>query len=46
MTITINKHVPNFDVEDVRKSFPGIDKGSICLNNGSGALIYKGVIER
>ncbi|KAJ5809930.1 aminotransferase [Penicillium pulvis] len=45
MTITINKHVPNFDVEEVRKRFPGIDKGSICLNNGSGALIYKGVIE-
>ncbi|KAJ5564676.1 aminotransferase [Penicillium frequentans] len=45
MTITINKYVPNFDVEDVRKRFPGIDKGSICLNNGSGALIYRGVIE-
>lgn len=44
--MTINKHLRNFNIEAVRKQFPGLDKGSICLNNGSGALVYRGVIER
>ncbi|KAJ6140273.1 aminotransferase [Penicillium samsonianum] len=43
--MTINKHLRNFNIEAVRKQFPGLDKGSICLNNGSGALVYRGVIE-
>lgn len=44
--MTINKHLRNFNIDAVRKQFPGLDKGSICLNNGSGALVYRGVIER
>ncbi|GFF30143.1 probable cysteine desulfurase [Aspergillus udagawae] len=43
--MTITNHRRDFDIETVRKQFPGLDKGSVCLNNGSGALVYKGVIE-
>ncbi|KAL4929912.1 pyridoxal phosphate-dependent transferase [Aspergillus undulatus] len=34
-----------FDVETVRKEFPGLGSGAVCLNNGSGALVYRGAIE-
>ena len=44
--MTISKSLHNFDIEAVRKQFPGLDKGSVCFNNGSGALVYKGAIER
>jgi hypothetical protein len=44
--MTITKHRRDFDIEAVRRQFPGLDKGSVCLNNGSGALVYKGVIEK
>lgn len=44
--MTISKPLHNFDIEAVRKQFPGLDKGSVCFNNGSGALVYKGAIER
>ncbi|KAJ5117105.1 aminotransferase [Penicillium atrosanguineum] len=43
--MAITKHLPSFDIEAVRNQFPGLDKGLICLNNGSGALVYKGAIE-
>ncbi|KAL8953300.1 MAG: hypothetical protein Q9222_000824 [Ikaeria aurantiellina] len=43
MTVTNGYH--KFDIEHVRKQFPGLDKGSVCFNNGSGALVYKGAIE-
>ncbi|KAG4433957.1 hypothetical protein IFR05_010570 [Cadophora sp. M221] len=36
---------PHLDVEAVRKQFPGLASGAICMNNGSGALVYKGAIE-
>ncbi|KAG6010352.1 hypothetical protein E4U21_006916 [Claviceps maximensis] len=39
------KRFPKLAIDVVRKQFPGLDKGTICLNNGSGALIYKGVID-
>ncbi|KAJ5174137.1 aminotransferase [Penicillium canariense] len=41
-----NKDLHVFDIEAVRKQFPGLDAGSVCLNNGSGALVYRGAIER
>ncbi|KAG5929982.1 hypothetical protein E4U42_003636 [Claviceps africana] len=41
----IPKRLPNLAIDVVRKQFPGLDKGSICFNNGSGALIYKGAID-
>ena len=34
------------DIDVVREQFPGLGSGSICLNNGSGALVYSGAIER
>jgi hypothetical protein len=34
------------DIDAVRKQFPGLGSGSVCLNNGSGALVYRGAIER
>ncbi|OQD87265.1 hypothetical protein PENANT_c006G09970 [Penicillium antarcticum] len=43
--MTVSHHLPKLDVEAARTHFPGLDKGSICLNNGSGALVYRGVIE-
>ncbi|OGM41894.1 cysteine desulfurylase [Aspergillus bombycis] len=43
--MTINKHLQHFDTQTVRKQFPGLEKGAVCLNNGSGALVYKGAIE-
>ncbi|KAG6018255.1 hypothetical protein E4U41_003989 [Claviceps citrina] len=43
--MTIPKRLSNFAIEAVRKQFPGLDKGSICLNNGSGALAYRGAID-
>ncbi|KAG6141346.1 hypothetical protein E4U12_004957 [Claviceps purpurea] len=41
----IPKRIPKFAVDVVRKQFPGLEKGSICLNNGSGALVHRGVID-
>ena len=46
MTMTINKSLQHFDTQAVRRQFPGLEKGAVCLNNGSGALVYKGAIER
>lgn len=43
--MTIRKRLPQFAIEAVRKQFPGLNKGSVCLNNGSGALVYQGVID-
>ena len=44
--MTVTKVRNNFDIEAVRREFPGLEQGSICFNNGSGALVYKGAIER
>lgn len=41
-----NKDINALDVEAVRKQFPGLETGEVCMNNGSGALVYKGAIER
>ncbi|KAK2612061.1 hypothetical protein QQS21_001910 [Conoideocrella luteorostrata] len=41
----IRKQLPNFVVEAARKQFPALGKGVICLNNGSGALVHRGVME-
>ncbi|KAL8709372.1 MAG: hypothetical protein Q9220_005866 [cf. Caloplaca sp. 1 TL-2023] len=43
--MTISNGLHKFDIEGVRKQFPGLEKGAICFNNGSGALVYKGAIE-
>ncbi|KAG5999541.1 hypothetical protein E4U43_002009 [Claviceps pusilla] len=43
--MTAPRRLANLAIDVVRKQFPGLDKGSVCLNNGSGALIYKGVID-
>jgi selenocysteine lyase/cysteine desulfurase len=43
--MTISKSIHSFDVNAVREQFPGLLKNTICLNNGSGALVYKGAIE-
>ncbi|KAK2865225.1 hypothetical protein FQN49_003788 [Arthroderma sp. PD_2] len=43
--MAITRHPHSLDIKAVRKQFPGLDNGSVCLNNGSGALIYKGAIE-
>jgi hypothetical protein len=44
--MTISTAAPGFDVSAVREQFPALLKDTICLNNGSGALVYKGAIER
>ncbi|KAF4227423.1 hypothetical protein CNMCM6805_003035 [Aspergillus fumigatiaffinis] len=43
--MTISNTIHSFDVNAVREQFPGLLKNIICLNNGSGALVYKGAIE-
>ncbi|EFY94725.2 Pyridoxal phosphate-dependent transferase, major domain protein [Metarhizium robertsii ARSEF 23] len=43
--MNIRTRLPNLVIETVRKQFPGLNKGLICLNNGSGALVHKGVME-
>ncbi|KAL4750525.1 hypothetical protein BDW72DRAFT_203797 [Aspergillus terricola var. indicus] len=43
--MTISKDLHGFDIEAVRKQFPGLGSGTVCLNNGSGALVYRGAIE-
>ena len=43
-TLCNDRH--GFDVEAVRKQFPALNAGTVCFNNGSGALVYKGAIER
>ncbi|RYO82547.1 hypothetical protein DL766_000300 [Monosporascus sp. MC13-8B] len=40
-----NNGLRGLDIEAVRKQFPGLDAGAVCLNNGSGALVYRGAIE-
>ena len=45
-TRTPTNGLRGFDIDAVRKQFPGLNSGSTCLNNGSGALVYSGVIER
>ena len=45
-TWTPTNGLPGLDIDAVRKQFPGLGSGSICLNNGSGALVYRGAIER
>lgn len=44
--MAISRRLPQLAFEAVRRQFPGLDKGSICLNNGAGSLVYRGVIER
>ncbi|QRD85671.1 putative cysteine desulfurylase [Aspergillus flavus] len=44
--MTVNKSLLHLDTQAVRRQFPGLEKGAVCLNNGSGALVYKGAIER
>lgn len=46
MKLAVRKQAPSFFIEAVRKQFPGLDKGTICMNNGAGALVYKGVMDR
>ncbi|OAA39362.1 Pyridoxal phosphate-dependent transferase, major domain protein [Metarhizium rileyi] len=43
--MTICKHLPTISIDAIRKQFPGLNKGTICLNNGSGALTHRGVLE-
>ncbi|KAF5664254.1 selenocysteine lyase [Fusarium heterosporum] len=43
--MAINRRLPQLAVEAVRRQFPGLTKGSICLNNGAGSLVYRGAIE-
>ncbi|TVY42799.1 Nonribosomal peptide synthetase [Lachnellula occidentalis] len=43
--MTISQPLHDLDINAVRKQFPGLDEGSVCFNNGSGALVYKGAIE-
>ena len=45
-TWTLTNGLRGLDIDAVRKQFPGLGSGSICLNNGSGALVYRGAIER
>lgn len=45
-TLTPTDGPRGLDIDAVRKQFPGLGSGSICLNNGSGALVYRGAIER
>jgi hypothetical protein len=37
--------VQPLNTEAVRKHFPGLQAGSVCLNNGSGALVFQGAID-
>ncbi|KAF7192355.1 Nonribosomal peptide synthetase fmpE [Pseudocercospora fuligena] len=42
---TVNGAAKPLNTALVRKQFPGLQKGSVCLNNGSGALVLQGAIE-
>lgn len=44
--MTISETLRPLDTEIVRQRFPGLRKNAVCLNNGSGALVFDGVIER
>lgn len=43
--MTISETLRPLDTEIVRQRFPGLRKNAVCLNNGSGALVFDGVIE-
>jgi cysteine desulfurase/selenocysteine lyase len=43
--MTACESVRPLNTEAVRKHFPGLQAGSVCLNNGSGALVFQGAIE-
>ncbi|KAI6765499.1 hypothetical protein HG530_006569 [Fusarium avenaceum] len=43
--MAISRRLPQLATEAVRRQFPGLNKGSICLNNGAGSLVYRGAIE-
>jgi hypothetical protein len=43
--MTACEAVRPLNTEAVRKHFPGLQAGSVCLNNGSGALVFQGAIE-
>jgi hypothetical protein len=35
----------NIDIYAIRKNFPGLEHGIICLNNSSGTITHKAVID-
>ena len=43
--MTASESIQPLNTELVRKQFPGLQAGSVCLNNGSGALVFQGAIE-
>jgi hypothetical protein len=43
--MTACESVQPLNTEAVRKQFPGLQAGSVCLNNGSGALVFQGAIK-
>jgi hypothetical protein len=35
----------NTDIYAIRRNFPGLEHGIICLNNSSGTIAHKAVID-